>query len=66
LLSFLADQFELQKNWMTGVLNAACVWRQMQEFARGVVDTREIVFYLTGTIFFLFLTSRVVESRRWK
>jgi ABC-2 type transport system permease protein len=66
LLSFLADQFALQKNWITEVLDTICVWRQMQEFARGVVDTREIVFYLTGTIFFLFLTSRVVESRRWK
>jgi hypothetical protein len=38
----------------------------MQEFARGVVDTRYIVFYVTSTIFFLFLTCRVVESRRWR
>jgi hypothetical protein len=38
----------------------------MQEFARGVVDTRYIVFYVTATLFFLFLTCRVVESRRWK
>jgi ABC-2 type transport system permease protein len=38
----------------------------MRDFARGVIDTRQIVFYLTLSGFFLFLTYRVVESRRWK
>jgi ABC-2 type transport system permease protein len=66
LLSFLADQLALQKTWALRVLDCLSVWRQMQEFARGVVDTRYIVFYLTSTVFFLFLTCRVVESRRWK
>tara|TARA_B100000809_G_scaffold43073_1_gene37364 strand:- start:884 stop:1615 length:732 start_codon:yes stop_codon:yes gene_type:complete len=35
------------------------------EFARGVVDTRPMVLYLSGTIFMLFLAVRVLESRRW-
>jgi ABC-2 type transport system permease protein len=65
LLSFLADHLPLHKTWETQALDCVCVWRQMQEFARGVVDTRYIVFYLTSTFFFLFLTCRVVESRRW-
>jgi ABC-2 type transport system permease protein len=38
----------------------------MEDFARGFVDTRPIVFYLSLTLFFLFLTLKVVESRRWK
>jgi ABC-2 type transport system permease protein len=38
----------------------------MEDFARGIVDTRHIVFYLSLTGFFLFLTFKVVESRRWK
>ena len=66
LLSFLADQLAIEKTWATRVLDCIGVWRQMQEFARGVVDTRSIVFYLTATFFFLFLTCRVIESRRWK
>jgi ABC-2 type transport system permease protein len=66
LLSFLSDQLALQKTWAMRVLDCVCVRRQMQEFARGVVDTRYIVFYVTVTFFFLFLTCRVVESRRWK
>ena len=39
---------------------------QMNDFARGVVDTRTVIFYVSVTLFFLFLTLRVVESRRWK
>ena len=38
----------------------------MHDFARGVVDTRAVIFYISATFIFLFLTLRVVESRRWK
>jgi len=38
----------------------------MEDFARGFVDTRHVVFYLSLTMAFLFLTLKVVESRRWK
>jgi len=42
------------------------LFKQMEDFTRGVVDTRSVVFYVTATLWFLFLTLRVVESRRWK
>jgi hypothetical protein len=38
----------------------------MENFTRGVVDTRVVIFYASATFFFLFLTLRAVESRRWK
>ncbi len=38
----------------------------MQNFARGVVDTRCVCYYASLTAFFLFLTVKAVESRRWK
>jgi len=38
----------------------------MQEMARGILDWRRVAFYLSGTLFFLFLTHRVVQSRQWK
>jgi ABC-2 type transport system permease protein len=38
----------------------------MQEFARGVVQLSSVSYYITLTTFFLFLTWKVVESRRWK
>ncbi len=38
----------------------------VQEMATGLVDWRRIVFYVTGTCFFLFLTHRIVQARHWK
>ena len=36
----------------------------MDTATRGIFDTRPVVFYLSGTVFFLFLTQRVLEARR--
>lgn len=38
----------------------------MQDFARGVVRLSSVTYYLTLTAFFLFLTWKVIEGRRWK
>jgi len=38
----------------------------LKDFARGIVDTRPVVLYLSLTVYFLFLTLKVVESRRWR
>ncbi len=36
------------------------------DFARGVLDTGNLVFFIVATGVFLFLTTKVLESRRWK
>ena len=38
----------------------------MESFTRGVLDLGAIVFFLSLTSMFLYLTHKVVESRRWK
>jgi ABC-2 type transport system permease protein len=35
-------------------------------FTRGQIDTRQLVLYVTVTLFCLFLTVRSLESRRWR
>ncbi|EQA45642.1 ABC-2 family transporter protein [Leptospira broomii serovar Hurstbridge str. 5399] len=35
-------------------------------FSKGVLPLNSIVFFLSGTIFFLYLTVKVLESRRWR
>jgi ABC-2 type transport system permease protein len=39
---------------------------QIEDFARGSVDTRPIVLYTSCTVFVLFAAVRLLESRRWK
>ncbi len=37
-----------------------------ESISRGVIDTRDIIFYLSIIGFFLFLNTLAVESRKWK
>lgn len=37
-----------------------------QVFTRGLLDTRHLILYGTVTVFFLFLTVRSLEARRWR
>ena len=65
-LGFLALALPSNSEWQTQVLAYFNLFDQMHDFARGVVDTRAVIFYVSATFLFLFLTLRVVESRRWK
>ena len=38
----------------------------MEELVQGILDWRRVIFYLSGSAFFLFLTYKIVESRQWK
>jgi ABC-2 type transport system permease protein len=40
------------------------LWDHMEEFARGVVDTRRVVYYVSATAFFLFLTTISLSAKR--
>jgi len=33
---------------------------------RGLVDTKDLVYYVSGTALMLFLAHRIVDSSRWK
>ncbi|MGO8836069.1 MAG: ABC transporter permease [Limisphaerales bacterium] len=66
IVAFLAQVAPAAQQWPTQVLLYFNLFKQMDDFTRGVVDTRTVVFYVSLTFFFLFLTLRVVESRRWK
>jgi ABC-2 type transport system permease protein len=66
LVSVLAKNVPVKTTWQTEVLSTVSFFDQMHDFARGVVDTRPVVLYVSLTLLFLFLTLRIVESRRWK
>jgi ABC-2 type transport system permease protein len=66
LISFLAAASATPTEWKGQVLSYFDLFDQMHNFSRGMVDTKAVIFYATLTFFFLFLTLRSVESRRWK
>ncbi|MCL4788413.1 MAG: ABC transporter permease subunit [Verrucomicrobia bacterium] len=65
-LAFLARQVPASSELPSQVLNHFALFQHMNDFARGVVDSRPIVVYASLTGLFLFLTLRAVESRRWR
>lgn len=53
----------------TGAYNVLSQFGLMTHFAsmyRGVLDLKDVVYYLAVIVFFLFLNVRTIESRKWK
>lgn len=66
LLSYLTFIIPPNPGWQSVVLHHVSMIEHMKDFTRGIVDTRQVVFYVSLTSLFLFLTLKVVESRRWR
>lgn len=56
-LEFLVNDPLLQS-----IVNYTNLYSHMDEFSKGIVDSRRLIYYLSGTVFFLFLTSRALEA----
>src|SRR5271156_5079572 len=48
------------------VLAYLSVITHFDSFARGVIDSKDVIFYLSGIFLGLFLTARSMESLRWR
>lgn len=66
LASYLAHVMPQQPGWEMETLQHISLIDHMRDFTRGVIDSRQVTFYLSLTVFFLFLTTKSVESRRWR
>jgi ABC-2 type transport system permease protein len=61
-------------NWMAtfmgpttqNVLNYVSIIEHLNDFTRGVLDTKHLIYYLSFIAFSLFLTVRSVDSERWR
>jgi ABC-2 type transport system permease protein len=61
LLEFLVNDQSLRQ-----VLSYLNLIQHMEDFSKGIVDTRRLVYYFSGTAFFLFLTSRALAANKWR
>jgi ABC-2 type transport system permease protein len=48
------------------VLSHLSLLEHFETFSRGVIDTRDIIYYINFNILFLFMTMRSLESKRWR
>jgi gliding motility-associated transport system permease protein len=67
LLLWLLSWFTAFDSSATGtVINYLSIVTHMENFSKGVLDSKDVVFYLSMIFFSLFLTSRSMESLRWR
>ena len=48
------------------VISELSIRSHLDDFDRGVIDTKHVVYYLSVIAFFLFMSIRALESRRWR
>jgi ABC-2 type transport system permease protein len=61
-------------NWLAGsstgilnqILSSISLINYYADFTKGILDTANIIFYLSVSALFVFLTIRQVEARRWR
>ncbi|MFQ5490198.1 MAG: ABC transporter permease [Phycisphaerae bacterium] len=67
VFTFLAEYLARdQEGGLRVVLQHLSIVAHFQDFARGLVDTNHLIFFVSTTGLFLFLTVKVLESRRWR
>jgi len=64
IVGFLDNLFT-DDSWrqLLGYLN---LMQHMDDFGKGVVDTRRLVYYLSATVLLLFLSARALEAKKWR
>lgn len=60
----LVEQLLVSGSALREVFGYMNLWNQMDDFARGIVDTRYVVYQLTVALFFLFLAARTLEVKK--
>ena len=64
--SFLYAWFPQWLHWLPELLQKLNIFLWFDNFAGGIITLESVVFYVTFTAIFLFLTTRVLERRRWR
>jgi len=51
---------------LLGIISQACAYDHFEPFARGVIDLKDIAYFVSIAVFAGFLTMRSMESRQWR
>lgn len=66
LLSLIDQTASLVSGIPAEILSQISLSAHYDDFSRGVIDTSNLVYYISVTALFLFLAVRSLESRRWR
>jgi len=52
--------------WLAGIINYISLSYHYESFTKGLIDSRDLAFFLFTAALFLFLTTRVILFRKWR
>ncbi len=61
-----SNVFSNAAHYLFALLKYASISEHYANFSWGMVNSRDVVYFISGTVFFLFLSTLAVESRKWK
>lgn len=62
----LVEQLLISTSFFKEALAHMNLWTQMDDFAKGIVDTRHVVYQLSAGVLFLFLAAKSLEVKKWR
>jgi len=65
----LVNQITISYNlpyWLSVIINFVSLNYHFESFAKGLLDSRDIAFFILSTALFLFINTRVILFRKWK
>ena len=67
LFLYMADTFtaSISTPWLATALKAVSVFSRYNDFTIGVIGLSPMIYFISMSGIFLFLTVRVIERRRW-
>ena len=67
LMTFASHALALKtEGWIKVLLQQMSIRTHFQDFVRGTLDLNHLVFFVTTTAFFLFISVKTLETRRWQ
>ncbi len=62
----LVQQLLVSSSALRSALEYMNLWTHMDDFAKGIVDSRHVVYELSTGIFFLYLATKSLEVKKWR
>jgi ABC-2 type transport system permease protein len=62
----LVEQLMMSSSVIKSALGHMNLWTQMDDFAKGIVDTRHVIYQLSVGALFLFLAAKSLEVKKWR
>lgn len=66
LMRGFADYFSGERAWLGKLMTELNTVSHFEDVSQGVVDTAHIAYFVLTSIFFIYVTLRVIESKQWR